>query len=133
MDKDRLIEEVKGLPDSMLVATFEAVQKLRLAKDKEAAEVKDRENIYKAELIARMLEAKTGAMASEKHLAKLHTKETPTPKDWGLIHQYIVQHDAWELVQKRLTVSAVEERWQSGEVIPGIEKFPVYSVSISKL
>jgi hypothetical protein len=121
------------MENGMLVECYERTRVRRLALDKEAAGFKEVEEAYKEELIYRMVQTKVGALASTSHVVKMKTVDKPTPKNWDLIHQYIIENGAWELMQNRLTQSAVEERWEAGEAIPGIDKFPVYNVSISKL
>lgn len=60
-------------------------------------------------------------------------KDVPTPKDWPKIYTYIAKNKAWELLQKRLSSTAVKERWNAGKSIPGIDKFQVLSLSTTKL
>jgi hypothetical protein len=53
-------------------------------------------------------------------IVEYDTKLTPVAKDWDLIHQYIKENDAIDLVHKRLTESAVRLRWDDDVVIPGV-------------
>lgn len=41
--------------------------------------------------------------------------------DWNAIYQYIDENDAIDLLQKRLTPTAVTDRFNAGEHIPGVE------------
>jgi len=134
MTKDvKLIQEAKSLPDVTLVEVYQITRQKRLDMDKQSALFKESEDVYKDELIARMREAKSGALASTKHMVRLNTKDVPTASDWGKIREYIVANGAWELMHARLTVTAIAERWEAGEEIPGVEHFEQYSVSVSKL
>ena len=133
MDDEIAIADAKQMPDGMLVAVYERTRSKRLEMDKRVAEVKNLEEIYKEELIFRMVTLKIGALAATEYLAKLSTKEIPTPTDWGKIRGYIVEHGAWELMQNRLSTAAVAERWEAGEEVPGVGRFKQYNVSISKL
>ena len=133
MDRDVAREDARSMESGMLVECYERTRTKRLALDKEAAGFKEIEEAYKEELIYRMVQSKVGALASTSHVVKMKMVDKPTPKNWDLIHQYIIENGAWELMQNRLTQSAVEERWEAGEAIPGIDKFPVYNVSVSKL
>jgi hypothetical protein len=47
----------------------------------------------------------------------------PQVKDWAKLYAYIVKHNAFELLQKRPTVSAFRERWDAKVVVPGVEIF----------
>jgi len=128
-----LQDEVAELPDTLLVSLYENTRQKRLALDRESARVKESETIYQGELISRMLHQKTGALASQDYIAKLHEKDVPTPGDWAEIRKFIIENEAWELMHQRLSVKAVAERWEAGQEIPGIKHYPAFSVTISKL
>jgi hypothetical protein len=40
---------------------------------------------------------------------------------------------AYELLQKRLSATAIQERWDAGEKIPGVEVFTTVGVSLTKI
>ncbi len=63
---------------------------------------------------------------------KLVLKIKPVAKDWEAIRKYIIEHDAWDLMQRRLGDLACRERWDDGIDLPGIDKFPVDDLSIGK-
>jgi hypothetical protein len=44
-----------------------------------------------------------------------------------------VEHGAWDIMQKRLTQTAIDLRWEDGVSIPGVEAFPVDDLSISEV
>jgi hypothetical protein len=66
------------------------------------------------------------------HRVDLTPELKPTVEDWGLLNQYILQTGSFDLYQKRLTESAVKGRWEDGVNIPGVAKFPIYKLSITK-
>ena len=55
----------------------------------------------------------------------------PHVLDWQKVWDYVYEHRAFSLLHRRLTESAVLERWGDGQIIPGVEKFPVYSLSVT--
>lgn len=66
---------------------------------------------------------------------KLKGKPKPFPfvTDWAQTLDYIRERPASiDLLQKRLTESAVKARWDSGITIPGVEKRSKWAVTISK-
>lgn len=65
--------------------------------------------------------------------ATLVSEVKPTATDWGLVQKYIIENNAFDLLQKRLTESAVKSRWEDNITIPGIVKFPVTKLSITKV
>jgi len=65
--------------------------------------------------------------------ASVVAHEVPTADDWEKITAYVKKTGAFELLQKRLSPPAIRERWESGEVVPGIGKIVVKKVSVTKL
>lgn len=55
---------------------------------------------------------------------ELVTTQEPVANDWAKIVGYVIANDAVDLLQKRLTPSAVKARWADGVTIPGIDKMP---------
>jgi hypothetical protein len=107
-------------------------RKARLAKQREVDELEVVEKKLKAEIIAALAASSAKAIGGQTVTLTLKTKNKPVARDWSQVYDYIKQHDAFDLLQKRLTETAVSLRWEEGEVIPGIEKFPVDDLSISE-
>jgi hypothetical protein len=133
VDREVAREDARSMENGMLVECYERTRTKRLALDKEAAGFKEIEEAYKEELIYRMVQTNVGALASTSHVVKMKTVDKPTPKNWTLLQNFITETGAWELVQHRLSEAAIRERWEAGETVPGVEKFLVYSVNLSKL
>ena len=53
-------------------------------------------------------------------LVQIETTVEPFIKNFDELAAYVKQHDALDLLQKRLTPNAVKLRWQAGETIPGV-------------
>ena len=64
--------------------------------------------------------------------AAVITSVDPVAKDWLQIYEFIRENDAFDMLQKRLSSIAVKERWESGILVPGIEKFDNWDLSITK-
>lgn len=79
-------------------------------------------------LDAASLEGGRGASAS----ASIQYSTEPTAKDWPAIYDYIRDNDAFDMLQRRLASTAVKDRWDSGIIIPGIEKFDTWDLSVTK-
>ena len=120
-------------PTATLVDRFNQYRIERLALDKQAAERKARETICGEALIARMLDRSAGMLASPTVAVKLHKSEVPTVTNWDDVYHYIVENNAWELLQKRISVTAVRDRWDDKQQVPGVEAFPAYKITINKL
>lgn len=59
--------------------------------------------------------------------------EVPQVQDWALLHRHIQETGAFELMQRRLSDSAIKERWESGASVPGVGSFQAVKLSITKL
>jgi hypothetical protein len=67
------------------------------------------------------------------HQLKISRSEHPVPKNWPKIYDYIVKNKAFDLLQKRLSSTAVKARWKDKKVVPGIEKFDKLGLSLTKV
>lgn len=107
-------------------------RKARLAKQHEVDELEVVEKKLKAEIIAKLNETKAMAIGGNLVTLTLKRKFKPTTRDWQKVYDYIQETGSWDLLQKRLTETAVTLRWEDGVEIPGIEKFPVDELSITE-
>lgn len=57
-------------------------------------------------------------------------KLKPTVEDWNALYVYIRENNAFELLHRRVTESAVQERWFDGVAVPGVTKFPVFDIKV---
>lgn len=99
-----------------LVATLFAKREERLKLNARAAVLEQEEKNAAAELAA--LGVTAGFFGSYALTSK--TKTVPKCDDWNSFHRYVIANNAPELLHKRLTESAVMERINAGEIIPGI-------------
>jgi hypothetical protein len=104
----------------------------RLAIDKCAADAKKLEETAKQKLEKHMLDSGTTDYKGDHLRVQMEREFKPTATDWGLVQKFVIDNNAFDLFQKRLTESAVKSRWEDGISIPGIEKFPVNKLSITK-
>jgi hypothetical protein len=114
------------------VDAYLTARQARLAADKVAAELKKSEDALKGQIEKSMHEAGMTDYKGDTVRVQIEREYKPTVNDWGQVHLFIRENDAWDLVQKRLTESAVKSRWEDNISIPGIEKFPVDKLSITK-
>lgn len=119
------------LPD--LVNHYISVRAQRLELDKQAEIVKQTEEDLKKTIIAKMREQEMKAVGAANGLVKLQETEEPVAENWNELWQYIKENDAWELLHKRITTTAVRERWNDGIAVPGVGKSTVYKLSVSKI
>ena len=101
----------------------------RLELERLAKKIKTDEDNLKIALIARLSKATNKALSFNGRLVQLVVKEQPVASDWPALWKHIQKTGAFELVQQRLSIAAVEEHWEAGEKIPGVSKLPVESLS----
>ncbi len=124
MDKVNLPEYVDKL---------HTLRQARLAADKESRKLKKQEDDVNAFIIAEMREKAITEAHGELLVVELDVKEKGSVEDWDALWSYIRENDAFELLHKRLTDSAVKERWDAGEEVPGVEKVDVYKLILSTI
>jgi hypothetical protein len=103
----------------------------RLALQREVDKLDADEKKLKALIIEALQKNNAQAVGGHLATATLVIKDKPVARDWNQVYAYIQENDAWDLLQKRFTETAVRLRWEDGIAIPGVEKFPVADISIS--
>lgn len=119
-----------------LGARVDRLQYLDSKRDGLMAQVKEIESEYSAlenlllsEIPKDDLEGATGKVAQ----VKIERKTVPNAKDWDAVYSYIKKTGAFDLLQKRLSSSACNERWAAKRAIPGVEPFVRISLKLTKL
>jgi|NOAtaT_6_FD_contig_31_5139191_length_750_multi_6_in_0_out_0_1 hypothetical protein len=117
---------------AVLTDAFGQKRAERLEADKKANALKEEENMLKERIISALLEAGSATVAGSKFGVNLQTKKKPVAQDWELIHKYILENEALDLLHRRLTEEAVKVRWEDGLQIPGVSSYTVYDLTVSK-
>ena len=105
----------------------------RLALQKIVEELERRETQLKEQIIAHLPASQATGIAGKVARATIVPKTIPRATDWAAIFKYIKKADAFDLVQRRLSDAAVNERWEHGIEIPGVERFNTKTVSLNKV
>lgn len=105
----------------------------RLAGQKAVDAVEADEKALKAHIIDTLPKSKASGIAGKLARVTVVTKVVPQIKNWDEFTNYVQATSQFDLMQHRLTASAIEERWENGVDIPGVERFNVVSVSINKV
>lgn len=105
-------------------------QRLVLAKEVEAMEEAEKD-LYRT-IIAKLREGGMTGIGGKMGFIKMHESIEPIAQDWPATWAFIKANDAFELLHKRLTVTAVKERWEAGEEVPGVGRVPKFSLTVSK-
>lgn len=133
------------LPASMgrCADLYHDVRELRLAMEKEVAEIKARENEINEYLIANLTKGEDTGAAGLRYRAQVVTKRKPIisgdvaayPEGgWGAFTSWVRKNDRFDMLQKRLSDKAIME-WQeeNGRTVPGLEMMQVPSLSVTKI
>ena len=67
--------------------------------------------------------------------ASITTRKVPTIKaeNWPAFYKHVLKTKDFSLMQRRLSEKAIQERWDAGEKVPGVDSFTVVKVSVTKL
>lgn len=75
--------------------------------------------------------AGTDTYKSELGTVSVAKQSIPTVKDWEAFYTYLLDNQAVDLLQRRISTSAWRERVEEGEVIPGVELFEKATLRIT--
>ena len=99
---------------------YEETKADRLAADKLSRNLKSKEDELAFLMVTHCREHGGAGVDIGDVLIDYSTALKPVAEDWDAIHRYIREHDAIDLVHKRLTEGAVKLRWDDGVTIPGV-------------
>lgn len=105
----------------------------RAAKQREADLLEEEEKALKEYLINTLPKGQASGTSGKVASAYVYTKPIPQVKDWKKFYQYVSRNNAYDLLQKRLSVEAINERLDAKKKIPGVEIFNAVTVSCTKL
>jgi len=116
-----------------LTNKFVSARQDRLDADKAAKALKEIEQELKGRVVQEMIKHGCGMVGGETKKVTLQTKRKPMAADWLLLSKYIMENDAVDLLQRRLAEGAINERFEDGVEIPGVEFYEVNDLSVGKL
>lgn len=64
---------------------------------------------------------------------QIEVKMVPQVSDWEAFYEHIRRTKNFELLQRRVSESAVVERWEDKKTVPGVVAFQAKKVSVTKL
>lgn len=108
-----------------------AVERLEL--DRKSKKLKDEETIASTLLIQQMRKTSLFAHTPTHEVSVNREPEyVPHVMDWEAYWGFIIATLDFSLLEKRPGKSACQERWDAGQTIPGVEKYPVYKLTMTK-
>lgn len=118
---------------SELIDTYHVTRTQRLDKQKQVEALEEKERNLKSKIMEDMATANLSAAGGQLLRVTLETEYQPTITDFNALSNYIKSHDAFELLHRRVNAAAVKERWEAGEQVDGVGKFPVPKLKTSAI
>jgi len=117
---------------STIYAKYHAIraQRLQLQREVDALEQQEKDLMYEIQKFIVPHQAWDFQTDGYKVFTKV--TEASSVTHWDTLLEYIKDSGAVDLLQKRVTESAVKARWAAGVAIPGVDKAIKYQVTITK-
>jgi hypothetical protein len=115
-----------------LAQAYVAKRAERLIQDGIAEQLKEEEIKLKQQLMDTMEAIGVKAVGDGVRNYALHTVDEPTVADWDTLKAHIRKTGEFELLYQRVNPGSVKERWDLGIAVPGVQKFPVLKLSVTK-
>ena len=66
-------------------------------------------------------------------IASVSVDEQPTVTDWDAFYAYVQTTGEFDLLQRRVSSTAIKARWDNAAEVPGVGKFTQPSLSLRKV
>lgn len=104
----------------------------RRSLQREVDDIQAEETELKNTIVSELTKANSRSVGGSSFICSIEQVDKPVAGDWSKTYEWIKENDSFDLLQKRLNEAAVLARWEEGIVIPGISKFPVQKLSVTK-
>lgn len=105
----------------------------RLEVQKQVDELEKQEIQLKEYIINNLPKSQATGVAGKLARVTLVQKTKPQVQDWDKFYAYVKKNGAFEMLQRRLSDAAIQERWDNKKQVPGVEPFKVTTVSVNKV
>ena len=113
-----------GTEHTLLMQQLDKIHALRQKRDMIAATYDDQIKALTAQAEAFMRGAQIEKASSDKATAFFRKVNAVKVQDWAKVFQFVEEHQAFDLLQRRITPTAVIDRQAAGEMIPGLTVKP---------
>lgn len=110
-----------------------AIRDARIALDHLVEELKRDEATLAEHLLSELRLAGMESVRGARATFTSTPKEVPQVVDWERLYRHIKRANAFELLQRRVGVGAVRERWAQGKTVPGVSQETVPGYSLTKV
>ena len=105
----------------------------RYALQHEIKKLEELESACRIALIKSLPKFGATGLAGRYARAQLETKQIVRVEDWSKLYAFIKKKNAFDLLQRRVSDTAVKARWEEKDVVPGTVPDRITVVSLSKL
>lgn len=116
-----------------LVDSYSSKRDERLKLQREVDKLDKEEKELKKLIIDQLRLERISSIGGAVKRATLQTKNKPAVDNWPKLYEHIQKTGEFDLLQRRLTETAVASRWEDKIIIPGIVAFPVDDLSLSQV
>lgn len=102
------------------------------ALDDEAKNIAAQVAELEAQALATMAEVGTDSAKSDAVRATVTTKQHASVTDWDALYAFILDNEAFYLLQRRVSEGAYRDMLAEGEELPGVEPFTKTTLSLRK-
>src|SRR5262245_59568569 len=120
---------MKGAELDRLIDRFMLLDEERKLLQKQADNKKAEAERYYNEIILQMTNGGIQTYPGTHAICSMWQNVEPKAEDWPAIYKHIQETGEFELLHKRLTGSAIKERWDAGVEVPGVERYPVIKLT----
>lgn len=113
------------------IAAILSVRKRRMSLQREADILEQEEKGLIGNLIDDMSRKGIQVLKEGEDEAVMVVTDEPSVDNWPDFLDYIIENEAVDLLQKRVTPNAVKARWAEGEVVPGVSSVTKYALKFN--
>lgn len=125
----------KTLPKTkmgVLVDEYRDIKDLRLAADKVAEALRNEEQRILDHIIENV-SVDEGGVVGKRFKGIITTDRKPVVEDWEKFYAHVKKTGNFDLLQKRLSDTAVKDRLEEGKAVPGVGNILVKKLSVTKV
>lgn len=105
----------------------------RLAMQKQVEVLEENEKALKDHIIQTLPKSNASGISGKVARVSVYSEDIPQVEDWDAFYAFVKKNDAFELLQRRVATTAVTERLEANQKIPGVKIFTAKKVSLNKL
>ena len=111
-----------SIPINNLIAELSAVKTKRAEVNSVAARLKAREDELAGKIMAIMEDSKWTRVEFEGFPVSIEPQEGAKVENWDELYTHILASEEFDLLHRRVNLTACRERWSNKDAVPGVAK-----------